>query len=394
MSTSKHHVSTMYETVPAVIGLNKVQGFDPFKFLHREVSVKTNEEVLKLDLRYKKLWFRLAYPQGRLRLSALRITEQLAIFEAKVFLDRNDSEPIGNFTATCTLEEAPNGLYIKAAQDEALDEALTNAGFDLQFADVNLEKGGSPYERKIPAATITGIQESRSAEPKSGVSDKAAPAENVTAKPEQTKSHNSVLPEEKRGENTADVSRVAAAPPLLVKVVKEPEEGTTSGSTGLVSGSQNTEGNAQKEMELLPTDLMDKEVTGDKERNQMVKAEVIKTLTEPVQTQTASEIIASDNAAPHTEPKSVESNIREMPKNQPAYTADMSVEEIMAKMTLEEAKSVYVDVGTCNGWTIGRVAEERTPSLRWYVYGYKDKNNILRAAAKIMLDSITAQKAG
>lgn len=394
MSTSKHHVTTMYETVPAVAGLNKVQGFDPFKFLHREVSAKTKEEVLKLDLRYKKLWFRLAYPQGRLRLSALRITEQLAIFEAKVFLDRNDSEPIGNFTATCTLEEAPNGSYIKAAQDEALDEALTNAGFGLQFADVNMEKDGGAYGSKIPTTTITGIQTDRVTESGPGASDELVRAESVTAEPEQEKRPNSVEPVEKGRENTADTSGVTIVPPLLVKVVKEPEVGTTPGSTGLVSAGPNTEKDTSEEMDQLPTDLMDKEVTGDKETDQPVKAEGIKTLTEPAQTLTATEITAPDIEAPHAEPKSVESNICEMPQSQPAYTADMPVEDIMAKMTLEEAKNVYVDVGTCNGWTIGRVAEERTPSLRWYVYGYKDKNNILRAAAKIMLDSITAQKAG
>lgn len=390
MSTSKHHVTTMYETVPAVAGLNKVQGFDPFKFLHREISVKTNEEVLKLDLRYKKLWFRLAYPQGRLRLSALRITEQLAIFEAKVFLDRNDSEPIGNFTATCTLEEAPNGSYIKAAQDEALDEALTNAGFGLQFADMNLEKDGGVYERKIPTASITGIQKSRVAETNHGISKEPVPARNITAEPEQAASHNSVKQVEKRIENNAAISGVSTAPPLLVKVVKEPEADITPGSSELAPGSQTTEKDTLEEMEQLPTDLMDKEVTGYKETDQTVKAEIIKTPSEVVQTSAAIVTTVLDNA----EPIAVESNIHEMPQSQPAYTADMSVEEIMAKMTLEEAKNVYVDVGTCNGWTIGRVAEERTPSLRWYVYGYKDKNNILRAAAKIMLDSITAQKAG
>ena len=38
---------------------------------------------MRLDLRYKKLWFRLACPTGRLKLNALRITEKMAIFEAR-----------------------------------------------------------------------------------------------------------------------------------------------------------------------------------------------------------------------------------------------------------------------------------------------------------------------
>lgn len=93
MSEKKHHVTSLYERIPAVAELNKVPGFDPRKLLRRTVSRTGNEEVLKLDLRYKKLWFRLAHPHGRLKLNALRITEQLAIFEAGVYLDRSDSEP-------------------------------------------------------------------------------------------------------------------------------------------------------------------------------------------------------------------------------------------------------------------------------------------------------------
>ena len=78
----------------------------------------------------------------------------------------------------------------------------------------------------------------------------------------------------------------------------------------------------------------------------------------------------------------------------PRYTADMSVEDIAALMTCEEAREVKVDTGICNGWTIGRVADERTPSLKFYLYGYKGSNNVLRAAAKVMMDSLTEQKAG
>ena len=63
-------------------------------------------------------------------------------------------------------------------------------------------------------------------------------------------------------------------------------------------------------------------------------------------------------------------------------------------MTYEEARAVKVDTGICNGWTIGQVADERTPSLKFYLYGLKGNNNILRAAAKVMLDSMTEQKAG
>ena len=77
-------VAAMYTRMPMVAALNKVPGFDPMKLLRRTVSPKTGEEVFKLDLQYKKLWFRLAHPEGRIKLKPLRITEQLAIYEAQV----------------------------------------------------------------------------------------------------------------------------------------------------------------------------------------------------------------------------------------------------------------------------------------------------------------------
>ena len=53
------NAKTMYETVPAAAELNKVPGFDPMKLLRKTISVKTGHPVWKLDLRYKRLWFRL-----------------------------------------------------------------------------------------------------------------------------------------------------------------------------------------------------------------------------------------------------------------------------------------------------------------------------------------------
>ena len=142
--------ATMYESIPAVAELNKVPGFNPLKLLRRIISPENGEEMLQLDLRYKKLWFRLANPKGRIRLNALRITEQMAIYEAQVFLERTDENPIGSFTSSCTKEEAPGGQYIQAAQHAAMDEALSDAGFGIQFADVGMDAKGSRYGSRVP----------------------------------------------------------------------------------------------------------------------------------------------------------------------------------------------------------------------------------------------------
>lgn len=79
----------------------------------------------------------------------------------------------------------------------------------------------------------------------------------------------------------------------------------------------------------------------------------------------------------------------------PRYTPDMPVEEIVSLMTLEEAGKVVVDTGVSKGQTVAEVAERRPPSLKYYRHGgYKGSNNILRAAAQVMLDYMEGQKAG
>ena len=77
----------------AVQQLRKVPGFDPMKLLRKTISVKTGHPVWKLDLRYKRLWFRLACPNGRMLLKPLRISDQLAIIEAQVYFSKDDPVP-------------------------------------------------------------------------------------------------------------------------------------------------------------------------------------------------------------------------------------------------------------------------------------------------------------
>lgn len=149
--------ATMYESVPVVFELNKVQGFDPLKFLRRTAK---GEKVL--DLKYKKLWFRLKYPNGRIKLSSLKITDQLAIIEARVYFDKNDAQPRSSFIAQREAKATPGGLYIESAQHAAIDQALSDAGFGVQFSaatpTVNAEKATETVKEQ-PTVTETATAE-------------------------------------------------------------------------------------------------------------------------------------------------------------------------------------------------------------------------------------------
>lgn len=361
MSEKKHHVTSLYEGIPAVAGLNQVQGFDPRKLLRRTVSRKGNEEVLRLDLRYKKLWFRLAYPHGRLKLNALRITEQLAIFEARVYMDRSDAEPIGNFTATCTREETPNGHYVKAAQEEALDEALTNAGFGLQFADVCVGRNAERYGSEIPLSCgqMVGAETTQEALKTKETTQQSADIAKISVQAEQRPA-------------TPQLTLVETVRGQEVPVTPKTEEGTVTVPAEEETLPHREHETMSEEMEQLPTELMEAVAEG--------KTESPNADTSILNGEAVSGQKIQEKAQSQTSPV--------------CYTADMPVAEIIKRMTFEEAQRVTVDEGTCSGWTMAEVAERRPPSLKWYVYGYKKNNNILRAAAQIMWDSLNAQKAG
>ena len=304
----------LYTTNATVASLNHVPGFDPLKFLRRTTSRKTGEDVMRLDLRYKKLWFRLACPTGRLKLNALRITEKMAIFEAKVYRDREDAEPLSSYVANCTLDTTPGGLYVEAAQEEALDTALSNAGFGIQFADVGSES--EEYGSEVPMGAKAEI-----------------------AKPVQTKAE-----------------------------VAEP---------------------VQKQAETVKSakaDPLDAIMADDMPAPERVTAEVV----EKPKTVVPESVHSAQT--PPEPPQNVIVLEQEPPAT--AYTQSSPVEEIRQQMTYEQAQNVIVDCGTCKGWTLAQVADRRAASLRWYVKGYQRENNILRAAAAIIWDSLQEKQAG
>lgn len=306
--------SMLYTTNATVASLNHVPGFDPLKFLRRTISRKTGEDVMRLDLRYKKLWFRLACPTGRLKLNALRITEKMAIFEAKVYRDREDAEPLSSYVANCTLDTTPGGLYVEAAQEEALDTALSNAGFGIQFADVGSES--EEYGSEMPVGAKAEI-------PKP-VQTKAEVAESVQKQAETVKS--------------------AKADPL------------------------------------------DAIMADDMPVPEQVTAEVVE----------KPKTVVLESVQPVQTPAEPPQNVIVLEQEPPAaaYTQSTPVEEICRQMTYEQAQNVIVDCGTCKGWTLAQVADRRPASLRWYVKGYQGENNILRAAAAIIWDSLQEKQAG
>lgn len=332
----------MMRTNEAVAGLNKVAGFDPVKLLQKSLSRKPADkaEAARLELRYKKLWFRLAYPQGRIRVSAVRITEQLAIIEAKVFLHKDDPEPVANFMAERAVQDTP--LYIQAAQYEAQDNALTDAGFGIQLCDVCQTVGEEAYIPKQAAAVQAPLQPAAEETP--------PPAAQTETPP----------PAGKVEEPAPDAD---TAPPAVEEVGSEEEP---------VAPDAPVEEPPADDPPVPPAPV---ETTPPDEAA-------------PVQE--AAEPAADENAGAAPVAEVREESPAEVVKD--GYSPSMTVDEIAARMTLEEALSTIADVGMCRGQTLAQIADRRPASLRWYMLGCKEASNVLKAGAKLVLDSLAMPK--
>ncbi len=297
----------------AVQQLRKVPGFDPMKLLRKTISVKTGHPVWKLDLRYKRLWFRLACPNGRMLLKPLRISDQLAIIEAQVYFSKDDPVPAASFTSEQRRENVPGGEFLRAAQEDALNMALENAGFGIQFCDVSRDYGGELFGSEMPIQT-----------------------EAAEAAVEETEEPITPIVEETVAETapTMDTDSASTEQPVVETIAPVAEE---------------------RKVDAMQDEVPDLHVL-------------------PPQQEEAAEEFAE-------QPQAM------------SYTADMDVSEITQRMTVDEAKTVVVQIGTCRGWTLEQVAQRRPASLKWYLYGCDQADNILKAAASVLLDNLQ-QKAG
>ena len=315
-----NETKTMYHAVPVVSELNRVKGFDPTRFLRK------TKDGPKLDLNVKKLWFRLKYPNGRIKLSALKITDQLAIIEARVFFDKNDTQPVSSFTAQTNNQTTPGGLYIEMAQHNAIDEALSSAGFGIQFVPANESRRPLVSESEIPKVEEKPIVEVPTVKVEVPIDKKVEPEQVVEPIVEET-----------------------VEPPVVQAIVEEPIT----------------------EVPAAPI-------------AEMVESAPVEEAPAPVETKPEPAVVAPVNEV--TEIQEDENNL--------SYNTGMSVEEICALMTEEEARNYVVPVGTCKNWTMDQVASRRPVSLKYYLSpAYPGDDNILRAAATIMLRLTQSQAA-
>lgn len=294
--------AVVYNAESTAAGLNRVKGFDPLKY------VRSTENGAVLDLPYQKLWFRLRHPNGKIRIFIKNLSEKIAAVEARVYFDRADSEPAAN----CIISgvDAEDKVSVAKAQHDAMEKALSDAGFGLQFIPVN------PSAVKAEEKAVTKKAEKTKQPAKEVKPEKAEEPVKAEIKTEAVKAEPEAAPAKAETEEAPPVTD-----PLLTVV------------NNIESGSIKVD-----------------EQTGE---------------------------VIEQQAAAEDEPTPV------------SYDKTTPIDEICAVMTLEDAKNYVIDGGPYNGWKVGTLAERRPVKvLEMIIEKYPTEDNILRAATKLILDSM------
>ena len=279
----------------AISELNRVDGFDPSKFMRKLTEVDENgqpSERMYLEVAYRKLWFRLKHPEGAIRKFIREVNDQFAIMEARVYLDRRDPEE--SYIANAIVkryfhpEDKLGDKYLEIAETAAVGRALADAGFGIQFTDSS----------------------------------------------------------------------------------ENPESGVVDSPIGMPSGHA---ANAS----LSPVNT----ITGEVMHTPQTPA--------PAAASAVQNSVSMAAAMPQAQTAQPISQAQPAPAA-PIFTPTMPVEQILPQMTMQFALNYEVDCGVFKGKKLGQVAQEKPQSLEWYVNAYKGNNNILRAAAKFLLDKASA----
>ena len=328
MSEVMNNQAAMYDSVEAVHNLNSVEGFNPRDFM-RVIQGEGESARYYLDVAFRKLWFRLKYPEGRISKRLLKLENDMAVIEARVYLNYRDAEE--NFVANAfshkfRADDSQFGSkYVELAETAATGRALADAGFGLQFADC--EKDTDPEVADAPFEPC--FLQGERADAESTVTDVIDGA--------GTMADENNLPGQHQIEEYLDEPAAGQVTPVLrqnVAVQRKPP--------AVIPGTEGRKSAAAPAM--IPGGI-------------------------PAQ------------ASPAPQQKTG------------AIDKKLPVEQIYAMLDRDTAAAVVINVGYCRGKTLGQIAVEKPDSLEWYVNQYNGPDNLLRAAAKYLIDS-ALQKAG
>lgn len=347
MSEVMTNQGAMYDSVEAVRNLNSVEGFNPRDFM-RVIQGEGESAKYYLDVAFRKLWFRLKYPEGRISKRLLKLENDMAVIEARVYLNYRDAEE--NFVANAfshkfRADDSQFGSkFVELAETAATGRALADAGFGLQFADCEKETdpevADAPFEPRFLQGEGAGISYAAGNVPE--IMDEAG-----------TVMDENNLPGQHQIEEYLDAPQTAGQTAPVMQQNAATQGMPPAGETMRRAGEQKSAATAPSM---------------------------------PVQKPTAPTPAMMQGRTPAQAPRTPQQNVGTIDKKLP-------VEQIYAMLDRDTAAAVVVNVGYSRGKTLGQIAVEKPDSLEWYVNQYNGPDNLLRAASKYLIDS-ALQKAG
>lgn len=367
MGETTANAAYMYDEVEGIRNLNKVEGFDPRRYM-RIIEQEGRAGKYYLDVAFRKLWFRLKYPEGKIVKKILKLTDQVAIVEARVYLHRNDAEE--NFIANALAQKYRTedgqfgNKFVELAETAAVGRALSDAGFGLQFADkeedIDPEVTEAPFDPQLLSGNgIDGevLGEMLSGEDMAGGT--VLPDENI---PGQYGIEEYIPMPEEVGQAMGMTPAMQQAGPAPT-ATGQTAQGTAPTAARQTARAQQPRQSAQAQQ---PVQGMTPAMQNRQGAQQSVQGS---------QQPKPAQVPAANNV-PAGKTSQGTANIRK----------DMPVEQIYSMLNRDSAAAVVIPMGFNKGKTLGQVALDKPADLKWYVDSYGGPDNLLRAAAKFLID--------
>lgn len=375
--------TTMYDRVDEVRNLNRIEGFDPRQYM-RNLTGSDGTVKQYLDVVYRKLWFRLKNPEGKIVKKLLKLTEQTAIVEARIYLNKTDPED--SYIASAFAQKFSNqdeqfgAKFLELAETAAVGRALADAGYGLQFADLEGEQDpnvvdaplgqnrgeGSNYISDMPGTMTEEVNGSQG--------QQAVPNQNPVMAQNQTPMQGNPAASAGYMEPAAsleaymqETSSVAYGMP--------PAFGGGTPVQNLVPANYNyAAGQTVPQGQAVPQNQVRPQSQAVPQNQVRPQGQAVQQNQVPPQNQAlAQEQIQPVGQAPQL----------------PVITPDMTDEQIYALLDYKSAASVVVSTKINHGKTLGQIAIDRPKDLNWYANDYKGPDKLLRVGARFLIDAAT-----
>lgn len=377
----------MYDEVAEIRNLNKVEGFDPRRYM-RLIQNEGQAGRYYLDVAYRKLWFRLRYPEGKIVKKILKLTEQVAIVEARVYLNRNDDEDkfISNALAQkyVTADEQFGNKFVELAETAAVGRALSDAGFGLQFADREGEIDPEVTEAPLNSQMVAGTGGSQTEDTYMdfGFQTSTASEGNV----EEILQEEIFSEQDGMGDYISMPGEMGQAIGMTHAMQQTGEDLASAQKQRIPSNPVAAQGRQPQPTRAQPPIQGMTPAMQSRQQPQQLQKQV--------QGSVASEnsrTVATAQEVRNIAPRNAAAGKGGNGQGTNAIRRDMPVEQIYSLLNRDSAAAVVIPMGFNKGKTLGQVAVEKPANLQWYVDSYGGPDNLLRAAAKFLMDAAFGQ---